>query len=62
MTRRIKRARLPAGGGEEAVFTEHVWKIIEQDKLAAPPNNEVRIWSSSDQMAQAGHYETGFGR
>jgi hypothetical protein len=30
MTRRIKRARLPASGGKEIVFTQDDWKRIEQ--------------------------------
>jgi hypothetical protein len=58
MTRRIKRARLPVDGGEEIVFTEHDWKIIEQAYgHDLPPEARAQILIATEALNVVGNAE-----
>jgi hypothetical protein len=58
MTRRIKRARLPAGGGEEIVFTEQDWKVIEQAYgYDLPPEARAHILIATEALSVVGNVE-----
>jgi hypothetical protein len=55
---RIKRARLPVDGGEEIVFTEHDWKIIERAYgHDLPPEARAQILIATEALNVVGNAE-----